>query len=112
MCDKIILVAHIGNVRKIFLKIISCFRRKEKVKMEKIKTVWFTPAEVLEKVYNNKISMGFLLNQCKNGQIPCQRMGTGKRGLILIPASFVQSQLEAALGKGNPAIQEIMYAQA
>ena len=80
--------------------------------MEKIKTVWFTPAEVLEKVYNNKISMGFLLNQCKNGQIPCQRMGTGKRGLILIPASFVQSQLEAALGEGNPAVQEIMYAQA
>jgi len=78
--------------------------------MEKIKAVWFTPAEVLEKVYNNKISMGFLLHQCKTGQIPCQRMGSGKRGLILIPAAFVQSQLEAALGKDNPMVQEIMYA--
>lgn len=78
--------------------------------MEKIKTAWYTPAEVLEKVYNNKISMGFLLKQCKTGQIPCQRMGSGKRGLILIPAAFVQSQLEAALGKDNPMVQEIMYA--
>ena len=52
----------------------------------------------------------FLLSQCKSGQIPCQRMGTGKRGLILIPAAFVQSQLEEALGKDNPMIQEIMYA--
>lgn len=78
--------------------------------MEKIKAVWFTPTEVLQKVYGNKISMGFLLNQCKSGKIPCQRLGTGKRCLILIPASFVQAQLEEALGKGNPAVQEIMYA--
>lgn len=78
--------------------------------MVKNKVVWFTPKEVLEKVYGNKISMGFLLSQCKSGQIPCQRMGTGKRGLILIPAAFVQSQLEEALGKDNPMIQEIMYA--
>ena len=77
--------------------------------MVKTKVAWFTPKEVLEKVYGNKISMGFLLAQCKNGQIPCQRMGTGKRGLILIPAAFVQSQLEAALGKDNPMVQEIMY---
>lgn len=78
--------------------------------MEKIKTAWYTPQEVLEKVYSNKISMGFLLKQCHNGAIPCKFLGTGKRGLILIPAAFVQSQLEEAFGKDNPVIQEIMYA--
>lgn len=71
---------------------------------------WFTPKEVLEKVYANKISMGFLLAQCKKGEIPCTRMGSGKRQLILIPAAFVLDKLEEAYGKGNPVIEKVLYA--
>ena len=71
---------------------------------------WFTPKEVLEKVYDNKISMGFLLAQCNKGIIPCKRMGTGKRKIILIPATFVRAQLEEAFGKDSPVLQEVMYA--
>lgn len=70
---------------------------------------WFTPKEVIDKVYGNKISMGLLVSQCNNGQIPCERMGTGKRRLILIPAFFVREQLEKAFGKNNPIIEKIMY---
>ena len=72
---------------------------------------WFTPKEVIDKVYGNKISMGLLVSQCNNGQIPCERMGTGKRRLILIPAYFVKEQLEKAYGKNNPIIDKLMIGE-
>lgn len=95
----------------IFL-IITQFLKKGVCIMEKHKKDigWFTPKEVLEKVYSNKISMGFLLAQCNNGEIPCKRMGTGRRKLILIPEAFVRKQLEDAFGKDNPVVEKVMYA--
>lgn len=63
------------------------------------KRKWFTPIEVQELVFDGLISLSTVQRMCRNGEIPCEKIGSSvtsdgrTRRKFLIPASYVKEMI-------------------
>lgn len=65
----------------------------------KIDRKWFTPEEIQKIVFDGLISLSTVQRMCRNGEIPCEKIGSSvssdgrTRRRFLIPASYVKEMI-------------------